>query len=200
MSSENTDKTPEEIGTTGDEGAMPVRKPKRSRLFNTPETWLPLNMSERLLRQTPGEPVLYQCTGENAAATARNVISFAMRIKMMLDPEGKNKDPQKKNEDFSLTTSQCIVINTTFENGVPVDKCERYIRVVVEKNRLYDEWLLRERTIDAEMEAEMKRIEEEGRKPMGRPRKPRPEPAADAPPKRGRGRPPKVREGQDSLI
>ena len=216
MDTKNTDRTPEEVAATDSEGYLPLRKPKRSHLFDTPETWLPLGMSERLLRQRPGEPVLYQCTGEDAAATARNIISFAQRIQSFInkDPEengahDKDKKPKKKSIGFKLTTSQCIVINTTFrsvddgrgsEKGVPVDTCERYIRVVVEKNRLYDEWLLRERAIDAEMEAEMKRIEQEGPKPKGRPRKPKPEPVEGAPPKRGRGRPRLVREGQDSLI
>lgn len=194
MNDNEFDDQPNESLSTNDfEGlSEPVRKPKRALLFNTPETWLPLGMSERLLRQRPGEPVLYQCTNHtDPAATARNIISFCQRIKSFIP-------------DFSIRTTQCIVVSTTFKevdgqkSRAPEDTCERYIKVVVESNSLYTKWLERESRLDAEAELAMKLAEAEGPRPRGRPKTLKSE-AAEVP-KRGRGRPRKTPDAQDKLL
>ena len=178
-----------------------LRRPKIALRFNKVETYLPLtSYSERLLRQTPGQVELYQCTDpDDPAATARALTSFAMRLK------------QSIGDTFSIQTQQALLNWTEYEtvNGKSItrDRNQRVIRCVVTCNPLYDEWV-KKSIAENEQAAELAQIiAVEGPRPKGRPRihpekaaKPTPPIDPANPQKRGRGRTRKNPEGQDTLL
>ena len=194
MNTDDTAKDTEnpEAGNATETQPEPLRKPKRAHLFQG-DDWIPLGVSERLLRQKPGEIALYHCSNpDDPAAEARNIISFGQRIKMSI-------------AEFAITTSQCYIVRTEYETipeqpgkRMPRDYVERCIRVVVVSNPLYNRWLERELNVDVEARKLAEIIEVEGPRPKGRPKKDRSnEPVQE---KRGRGRPKKKPDGQEPLI
>ena len=187
-------------------------RPKRVLQFNSVDSFIPLtSYSEKLLRQTPGEVVLYPCQNErDPAATARALTSFALRIRQSLANAGLQAEVEPKDrKQFSISTQQAVLMWTDYEEDgtggrIPIDHTQRVIRCVTTCNPLYDEWLKKSMNESVEAAELAQAILVEGPRPAGRPRihpiKPKPPIDPANPQKRGRGRPRKNPEGQDTLL
>ena len=192
---------------TQEQQDLGVRHYKRALQFNSVESFIALtSLSEKLLRQVPGEVVLYPCAEKDASITSRALTSFSMRIRQTLS-RIEELNPEKKDykdlpELFGISTQQSVLLWTDFEDGCSVDRTQRVIRCVVTHNKLYDIYI--KRNIEKnERTAELMAVP----RPQGRPRihpetPERPKPPIDPanPQKRGRGRPRKAPEGQDTLL
>ncbi len=207
QSDDSTDSAGADGAETQESQDLSQKHYKRILAMNSADTYIPLtSYSEKLLRQTPGEVVLYPCNNEkDASATARALTSFSLRIRQSLaridelNPEQiplKDRDLSKL---FGISTQQSVLL---WQEGL-VDKTQRVIRCVVTHNMLYD--LHIQRNIEENEKAAELALE--GPRPQGRPRIHPEKPAKPTvpidptkPAKRGRGRPRKFPESQDTLL
>ena len=214
MNNSQSDDSTDSAGADGAETQEPqelgLRHYKRLLSMNSAETYIPLtSYSERLLRQVPGSVVLYPSDDKNAAVTARALTSFAQRIKQSLaridelNPENIPIEKRNLSELFGISTQQAVLLWQENSDDGPIDKTQRVIRCTVTHNVLYNAYaqlVIEENEKAAELALE-------GPKPQGRPRihpekpvKPKPPIDPSNPAKRGRGRPRKTPEGQDTLL
>ena len=195
---------------TQEQQDLGVRHYKRALQFNSIESFVALtSLSEKLLRQVPGEVVLYPADEKNAAITARALTSFAQRIKQSLaridelNPEKIDIKDRDLSELFGISTQQAVLLWQENSEDGPVDRTQRVIRCIVTHNKLYDAYIQR----NIEENERAAELAQEGPRPQGRPRIHPEKPAKPTAPidpanpaKRGRGRPRKTPEGQDSLL